>query len=191
MPIHRCLRNALPRYVLPSLTSPSPHISRVLLMLGWGLDLFWSYVSLYNTTMKVFFITSSLYILYLMKGPFRPTFDPNIDTFKFEFLVLGAFAASMVFNYEYSLSEVHAPPPIAGQAGADYRCFGPSVFGWKAWPFCLNYSLFRGLVRPRISRRITSLHLARTAHCTFQIGFTGITQTTTLILLLRLLESSR
>jgi len=78
-------------------------------MLGWGLDLFWSYVSLYNTTMKVFFITSSLYILYLMKGPFRPTFDPNIDTFKIEFLVLGAFAASMVFNYEYSLSEVHAP----------------------------------------------------------------------------------
>ena len=77
-------------------------------MLGWGLDLFWSYVSLYNTTMKVFFITSSLYILYLMKGPFRPTFDPNIDTFKIEFLVLGAFAASMVFNYEYSLSEV--PP---------------------------------------------------------------------------------
>jgi ER lumen protein retaining receptor len=56
--------------------------------------------------MKVFFISSSLYILFLMKRPFRPTFDPNIDTFKIEFLVIGAFAASMVFNYEYSFSEV-------------------------------------------------------------------------------------
>jgi ER lumen protein retaining receptor len=63
--------------------------------------------------MKVFFIASSLYILYLMKRPFRPTFDPNIDTFKIEFLVLGSFAAAMVFNYEYSFSEVStlAPSP--------------------------------------------------------------------------------
>jgi hypothetical protein len=63
--------------------------------------------------MKVFFISSSLYILFLMKRTFRPTFDPNIDTFKIEFLVLGSFAAAMVFNYEYSFSEVStlAPAP--------------------------------------------------------------------------------
>jgi ER lumen protein retaining receptor len=78
---------------------------------GGGEDLFWSYVSLYNTVMKVFFISSSLYILYLMKHPFRPTFDPNIDTFKIEFLVIGAFAAAMVFNYEYSFSEVSTLVP--------------------------------------------------------------------------------
>jgi ER lumen protein retaining receptor len=61
---------------------------------------------MYNSAMKIFFIASSVYILYLMKGPFRPTHDPNIDTFKVEFLVLGAFVASMIFNYEYSLAEV-------------------------------------------------------------------------------------
>lgn len=69
-------------------------------------DLLWSWVSLYNTVMKIFFVGSSVYILYLMKGPFRPTHDPNIDTFKIEFLVLGSFVAAMVFNYEYSFSEV-------------------------------------------------------------------------------------
>jgi ER lumen protein retaining receptor len=69
-------------------------------------DLFWSWVSLYNAAMKIFFIGSSLYILYLMRFPFRPTHDPNLDTFKVEFLLIGAFVASMVFNYEYSLSEV-------------------------------------------------------------------------------------
>jgi ER lumen protein retaining receptor len=69
-------------------------------------DLFWSWVSLYNTAMKIFFIVSSAYILYLMKFPFRPTHDTHIDTFKVEFLLLGSFVAAMVFNYEYSLAEV-------------------------------------------------------------------------------------
>ena len=35
------------------------------------LDLFYDYVSLYNTVMKIFFIGSSCYILYLMKVKFR------------------------------------------------------------------------------------------------------------------------
>ena len=35
------------------------------------LDLFYEWVSLYNFTMKVFFIASSCYILYLMKVKFR------------------------------------------------------------------------------------------------------------------------
>jgi len=35
------------------------------------LDLLWTWVSLYNFTMKVFFIGSSCYILYLMKVKFR------------------------------------------------------------------------------------------------------------------------
>lgn len=35
------------------------------------LDLLWSWVSLYNFIMKLFFIGSSCYILYLMKVKFR------------------------------------------------------------------------------------------------------------------------
>ena len=35
------------------------------------LDLLWTWVSLYNFTMKVFFIGSSCYILYLMRVRFR------------------------------------------------------------------------------------------------------------------------
>ena len=59
--------------------------------------------------MKCFFIGSSVYILYLMKRPFRPTHDPNLDTFKIEYLLIGSFVASLVFNYEFSLSEVNLP----------------------------------------------------------------------------------
>jgi hypothetical protein len=35
------------------------------------LDLFWSYISLYNTLMKIFFIASSVYVLFLMRTKFR------------------------------------------------------------------------------------------------------------------------
>jgi ER lumen protein retaining receptor len=35
------------------------------------IDLFYRWISLYNFVMKVFFITSSCYILYLMKSVFR------------------------------------------------------------------------------------------------------------------------
>lgn len=47
------------------------------------LDLFYEWVSLYNFAMKVFFIASSCYILYLMKFKYRcvPTISlPNFLT---------------------------------------------------------------------------------------------------------------
>lgn len=70
------------------------------------LDLLWNYVSLYNEAMKVFFIGSSCYIVYLMRVKFRPTNDPSIDTFRTEFIVGPAFLLGLVFNYEFIPSEI-------------------------------------------------------------------------------------
>ncbi|TFY81361.1 hypothetical protein EWM64_g2656 [Hericium alpestre] len=56
--------------------------------------------------MKLFFIGSSCYILYLMKFKFRPTNDPSIDTFRVEYLVGPALVLSLIFNYAYSLTEI-------------------------------------------------------------------------------------
>ncbi|KAI9511453.1 ER lumen protein retaining receptor [Russula earlei] len=70
------------------------------------LDLFSNWVSLYNFAMKVFFISSSIYILYLMKFRFRPTNDPSIDTFRVEYLVGPALILGIIFNYSYSFTEV-------------------------------------------------------------------------------------
>jgi len=70
------------------------------------LDLLWNYVSLYNEAMKVFFIASSCYIVYLMRVKFRPTNDPSIDTFRTEFIVGPAFLLGLVFNYEFIPSEI-------------------------------------------------------------------------------------
>lgn len=62
------------------------------------LDLFME-TSLYRFLMKVFFIGSSLYILYLMKVRFRPTHDPAIDTIRLEYLLGPAALLALIFHY--------------------------------------------------------------------------------------------
>ncbi|GAA5899895.1 hypothetical protein JCM6882_006996, partial [Rhodosporidiobolus microsporus] len=57
------------------------------------------YISLYNTVMKLFFIGSSAYVLYLMKFRFRPTQDPAIDTLRLEYLLGPCAVLALIFNY--------------------------------------------------------------------------------------------
>ncbi|QRV84239.1 ER lumen protein-retaining receptor [Ceratobasidium sp. AG-Ba] len=78
----------------------------VMVFLSRYIDLFtFHFVSLYNTSMKIFFISSSVYILYLMKFKYRPTNDPSIDTFEVLYLIGPAGFLSLVFNYEFTVSE--------------------------------------------------------------------------------------
>ncbi|KAI0034838.1 ER lumen protein retaining receptor [Vararia minispora EC-137] len=64
------------------------------------------WISLYNFLMKLFFIASSGYIIYLMRIRFRPTNDPSIDTFKIEYLVGPSTLLGFVFTYEWTVTEV-------------------------------------------------------------------------------------
>ncbi|KDR75562.1 hypothetical protein GALMADRAFT_268126 [Galerina marginata CBS 339.88] len=70
------------------------------------LDLFFRFVSVYNSVMKLFFIGSSCYILYLMKFKYRPTHDPSIDTFKIEYLLGPCVIFALIFNYKFNFSEI-------------------------------------------------------------------------------------
>ncbi|ORY93223.1 ER lumen protein retaining receptor [Syncephalastrum racemosum] len=70
------------------------------------LDLPIKFVSLYNTCMKIFFIGSSLYILYLMKVKFKATYDSNLDTFRIEYLLGGSLILALALPYEYTVMEV-------------------------------------------------------------------------------------
>jgi len=63
-------------------------------------------VSLYNTAMKIFFIASSLYIVYLMKIKFKATNDPRLDTFQVQYVVGGAAVLALVANYAFTFQEV-------------------------------------------------------------------------------------
>lgn len=56
--------------------------------------------------MKIVFIGSSAYILYLMNGDYKPTQDPKIDTFKVQYLIGGSALLAVIFPYFYTASEV-------------------------------------------------------------------------------------
>jgi len=70
------------------------------------LDLFTTFISLYNTLMKIFFICTSIYICYLMKYKFKATWEPSLDTFKIEYLLVPCFVLALIFNYEFSFMEI-------------------------------------------------------------------------------------
>lgn len=70
-------------------------------------DLFWTFNhSYYNSVMKIFFIASTAYTLYLMKNEYRPTHDPKIDTFMTRYLLAGAALLAVIFPYRYTISEL-------------------------------------------------------------------------------------
>ncbi|KAF9978547.1 endoplasmic reticulum retention protein [Actinomortierella ambigua] len=70
------------------------------------LDLFTNFVSLYNTVMKIFFITSSIYIIYLMKFKFKATNDPRLDTFQVQYLLLATAILAVLINHQFSVREI-------------------------------------------------------------------------------------
>ncbi|KAF9897753.1 endoplasmic reticulum retention protein, partial [Lobosporangium transversale] len=55
--------------------------------------------------MKIFFITSSLYIVYLMKVKFKATNDPRLDTFQVQYIIGGAALLALIANYAFTFQE--------------------------------------------------------------------------------------
>ncbi|KAI8803409.1 ER lumen protein retaining receptor [Cladochytrium replicatum] len=70
------------------------------------LDLFTNFYSIYNSVMKLFFIGSAIYILYLMKIRFKATWDPNLDTLRVEFLLVPSAVLALFFNYGFKFMEI-------------------------------------------------------------------------------------
>ncbi|XP_019852613.1 PREDICTED: ER lumen protein-retaining receptor 2-like [Amphimedon queenslandica] len=70
------------------------------------LDLFTSFISVYNTVMKVIFILATLVTIYLVFFKFRATYDSNNDTFRAELLVIPIAGLAVLVNHEFSLFEI-------------------------------------------------------------------------------------
>ncbi|KAJ1980829.1 endoplasmic reticulum retention protein [Dimargaris cristalligena] len=70
------------------------------------LDLFTHFYSVYNSLMKLFFIASSAYIVYLMWKPYRPTYSASTDTFRAEFLIVGAALLGLAFPDSWHILDI-------------------------------------------------------------------------------------
>ncbi|EDP42494.1 hypothetical protein MGL_3252 [Malassezia globosa CBS 7966] len=62
--------------------------------------------SAYLILMKIFFISSSAYILYLMKVQFRTRHEADIDTIRLDLLMGIPAILALLFNYEFTIAEV-------------------------------------------------------------------------------------
>jgi len=70
------------------------------------LDLVTNFVSVYNTSMKVFFIGASYATIYLMYVKFKATNDTNHDTFRVEFLLIPVTILALIINHEFAVMEI-------------------------------------------------------------------------------------
>jgi len=70
------------------------------------LDLFTSFVSVYNSVMKIVFLSASYGTLYLMFYKFKPTYDHNHDSFRIQYLIVPALVLSFVIVHVYTVMEI-------------------------------------------------------------------------------------
>merc|ERR1712176_237742 len=70
------------------------------------LDLFLHFVSLYNTVMKIIYISLSVGTCYLIFVKFKATYDGNHDSMRAEFLVIPAAGLACLINTSFDVMEV-------------------------------------------------------------------------------------
>ncbi|KAK9058003.1 hypothetical protein SSX86_022843 [Deinandra increscens subsp. villosa] len=66
------------------------------------------FISVYNTMMKGVFIGTSLAIVYCMRWhpKVKRSYDRDLDTFKYHFLVLASFLSALLFHDEFTFLEI-------------------------------------------------------------------------------------
>lgn len=70
------------------------------------LDLVTSFISIYNTVMKVVFLVLAYATVYLIYVRFKNTFDSENDSFRIEFLLVPVAGLSFLENYAFSPLEI-------------------------------------------------------------------------------------
>jgi len=62
------------------------------------LDLFFSFYSVYNTLMKLFFLLTSYHIVFLMRYRFKASYDFKNDTFRIRYLIVPCAVLALAFH---------------------------------------------------------------------------------------------
>lgn len=61
--------------------------------------------SIYNTLLKIIFLSTSFYTIYLMKK-YTKEITQYVDDFKITYLIIPSFILSLIFNYKFSIIEI-------------------------------------------------------------------------------------
>jgi ER lumen protein retaining receptor len=70
-------------------------------------DIFWTFTdSAWNTIFKILFLASSGYTIYVMTTDYKPTHDPNLDTFRVQYLLGGSLLLALIWPNSYTPFEI-------------------------------------------------------------------------------------
>lgn len=141
------------------------------------LDLLWSWVSLYNFIMKLFFIGSSCYILYLMKVKFRYASSrphrPHQAIANHALSDQPMTLPSIHSRLNTSLGPASFSVSYSTTSSGLLKSCGHSPSSSSRSPFSHNYSCSKGRERRKPLRPTTLLLWERIGLSTFRTGYTG------------------
>ena len=88
------------------------------------LDLFDSFISVYNTLMKLIFLASSGAIVYYMRYDkiVRQKYDKEQDTFRHIFLIIPCFVLALLLNHGFTFTEVIFLSTRLSQHSMEFLC---------------------------------------------------------------------
>ena len=86
--------------------SGKTQILYLLVFLSRYIDIFFHFISWYNTGIKIFFIVSSLTNIYLVTVKYKGTISSDLDNFRIEFLIAIAAVLALLPNHEFNPIEV-------------------------------------------------------------------------------------
>lgn len=78
----------------------------LLVFLTRYIDIFFNFISLYNTGIKIFFIASSLTNIYLTLVKYKGTISSDIDNFRIELVIIPTAILALLINHEFSPMEI-------------------------------------------------------------------------------------
>ena len=70
------------------------------------LDVFTNFISMYNTSIKIFFILSTLINIFLVFVKYRGAISSDLDTIRIEILILGAAVLAFFIHHEFVMMEL-------------------------------------------------------------------------------------
>ena len=78
----------------------------LLVFLTRYIDIFFHFISVYNTGIKIFFIASSLTNIYLVLVKYKATISSDMDNFRIELLIIAAAILAVLVNHEFAPTEI-------------------------------------------------------------------------------------
>ena len=108
------------------------------------LDVFTNFISMYNTSIKIFFILSTLTNIFLVFVKYKGTISSDLDTIRIEILILGAAVLALFVNHEFVMMELFWTFSVYLEAVSIIPQLSVSSHGKSVEPVMLLYLMALG-----------------------------------------------